>query len=136
MQLRPLPSFAFQPPPEGRRRVLYGHAGVAGRRSAILAVFPGRGFRGSMSEKTNVTPRGISRRSALKTLGAGAGAAALLPFLSDEGLLAFAEVQRRARPASPKVVPQAKFATLQALVDAIIPADDRSPGAREARVAD
>jgi hypothetical protein len=80
--------------------------------------------------------RGISRRTALKTMSAGAGAAALLPWLSDEALLAFVEVQRREGPSSPKVVPAASFATLQALVEAIIPADDRSPGAREARVAD
>jgi hypothetical protein len=89
-----------------------------------------------MSDTTNVMARGISRRTALKTMGAGAGAAALLPWLSDEGLLAFVEVQRREGPPSPKVVPAASFATLEALVEAIIPADDRSPGAREARVAD
>jgi hypothetical protein len=69
-------------------------------------------------------------------MGAGAGAAAMLPWLSDDGLLAFVEVQRREGPRSPKLVPAARFATLQALVEAIIPADDRSPGAREARVAD
>lgn len=89
-----------------------------------------------MSDTTKVTARGISRRSALRTLGAGAGAAALLPWLSDEGLLAFTEVQRLGAPSSPKVVPAASFATLEALVEAIIPADERSPGAREARVAD
>lgn len=89
-----------------------------------------------MSDPTNVPARGISRRAALRTLGAGAGAAALLPWLSDEGLLAFTEVQRRDAPPSPKVVPAASFVTLQAFVEAIIPTDERSPGAREARVAD
>jgi hypothetical protein len=89
-----------------------------------------------MSDTTKVTARGISRRAALKALGTGAGATALLPWLSDEGLLAFVEVQRREGPPTPKVVPAASFATLEALVEAIIPADDRSPGAREARVAD
>lgn len=89
-----------------------------------------------MSDTSDVTARGISRRTALRTLGAGAGAAALLPWLSDEGLLAFVEVQRRVGPPAPKVVPAPSFATLQALVEAIIPTDDRSPGAREARVAD
>ncbi len=89
-----------------------------------------------MSEPTNVTTRGVSRRTALRTLGAGAGAAALLPWLSDENLLAFVEVQRRQAPPRPKVVPAASFETLQTLVEAIIPADERSPGAREARVAD
>ena len=37
---------------------------------------------------------GVSRRAALKTLGTGAGAVTLLPWLSDEGLLAFADIQR------------------------------------------
>lgn len=87
-----------------------------------------------MADTSGSTGRHISRRTVLKTLSAGAGAAALLPWLSDEGLLAFVEVQRR--PPAPKVVPAASFRTLQALVEAIIPADDRSPGAREARVAD
>lgn len=83
----------------------------------------------------SLTPA-VSRRDALKALGAGAGAVAVWPWLSDEGLLAFTDVQRRNAPPSPKVVPAARFATLQALVEAIIPADDRSPGAKEARVAD
>ena len=40
---------------------------------------------------------GVSRRAALKTLGTGAGAVTLLPWLSDQGLLAFAGIQRTAR---------------------------------------
>ena len=47
----------------------------------------------------------VSRRTALKALGAGAGAVALLPWLSDEGLIAFTDVQRRQAPPIPKVVP-------------------------------
>lgn len=78
----------------------------------------------------------VSRRTALRALGAGAGAATLLPWLSDEGLLAFTDVQQRKAPPRPRVVPAVRFATLEALVDAIIPSDDRSPGAKEARVAD
>lgn len=72
----------------------------------------------------------------LRTLGAGTGAAALLPWLSDASLLAFTDIQRRQRPPNPKALPLASFIILEAFVDAIIPADDRSPGAREARVAD
>jgi hypothetical protein len=79
---------------------------------------------------------GMSRRAALKALGASAGAAAVPPWLSDDGLLAFTDIQRRNAPPSPKVLTAARFATLQAFVEAIIPADDRSPGAKEARVAD
>lgn len=82
------------------------------------------------------TSDGVTRRTALRTLGAGAGAAVLLPWLSDAGLLAFTELQRRNAPPAPRALAAARFATLETLVDALIPADDRSPGAREARVAD
>jgi hypothetical protein len=78
---------------------------------------------------------GITRRAALKALGTGAGTVALLPLLSEQGLLAFSRIQS-APAAAPKVLSASQFATLEALVEAIIPADDRSPGAREARVAD
>jgi hypothetical protein len=78
----------------------------------------------------------VSRRDALKTIGAGAGAMVALPWLSEEGLAAFAEIQTsRAAPVL-KVLSAAQYATTEALVEAIIPADDRSPGAKEARVAD
>lgn len=77
-----------------------------------------------------------SRRAALKTLGATASAVALVPWLSDEGLLAYARIQASNAPAKPLVFTPAQFATLEAFVDTLIPADDRSPGAREARVAD
>lgn len=78
----------------------------------------------------------ISRRVALRSLGAGAGAIAVLPWLSDEGAQAFAALQRTgARPALKALTP-AQYATLDVLVDAIIPTDERSPGAREARVPD
>lgn len=89
-----------------------------------------------MSDPTIPTTGTVSRRTALRTFGASAGAAALLPWLSDQGLLAFTELQQRNAPPAPRVVPTARFVTLEALVDAIIPADERSPGAKEARVAD
>ena len=78
----------------------------------------------------------VTRRSALKILGAGAGSVVVLPWLSDEGVAAFAEIQRtNAKPAL-KVFSAAQYATFGALAEAIIPADERSPGAKEARVAD
>ena len=43
-----------------------------------------------------VAKRSVSRRVALRSLGAGAGAVALLPWLSDEGAQAFAALQRTA----------------------------------------
>jgi hypothetical protein len=59
-----------------------------------------------------------------------------MPWLSEDGLLAFGRIQATEAPSAPKVLSSSQFATLEAFVDAIIPADDRSPGAREARVAD
>jgi hypothetical protein len=80
--------------------------------------------------------KGVSRRAALKALGSAAAAVPLLPLLSREGTLAFAAIQRTRAVAAPKALSRAQFATLEALVEAIIPADERSPGAKEARVAD
>jgi hypothetical protein len=87
-----------------------------------------------MLKRTPSSASGVSRRTALKALGAGA--AALLPALSPEGVLAFARIQATKAASSPKVLSAAAFATLETFVDAIIPTDDRSPGAKEARVAD
>ena len=79
-----------------------------------------------------MTTPSVTRRTALKALGA----TALVPFLSDEGLSAYAEIQAKKAPPRLKVLTVAQYATVEALVEAIIPADERSPGAREARVAD
>ena len=70
----------------------------------------------------------ISRRAALKTMSASA--LTLLPMLSAEGADAFAALQRTGAPAAPKVFTRPQYAAVQALADAIIPADDRSPGAK------
>ena len=78
----------------------------------------------------------VSRRVALKSLGATVGAATMLPWLSDQGVQAFVSIQQSAAIPQPKVLSASQYAALDALVEAIIPADDRSPGAREARVAD
>ena len=74
----------------------------------------------------------VTRRTALKALGA----TALLPWLSDEGLAEFAAVQAKKTAPRLKVLTSAQYKTVDALVEAIIPRDERSPGAREARVAD
>lgn len=78
----------------------------------------------------------LSRRAALKAIGASAGAVALVPWLSDEGLLAYARVQATGAPPQLLVLSPAQYATLEAFVETLIPTDDRSPGARAARVAD
>jgi hypothetical protein len=61
---------------------------------------------------------------------------ALAPWLSDDAAAAFAALQRSAEPAAPRVLTTAELATLRAYVEAILPADERSPGAGEARVAE
>ena|SRR5437867_329295 len=76
------------------------------------------------------------RRAALKALGTGIGAVAALPWLSDEGLLAFARIQETKAAPQLHVLSKPQFETLEVLVEAIIPTDDRSPGAKAARVAD
>ena len=50
--------------------------------------------------------------------------------------LAFARIQETNAAPRPKALTSAQFHTLEVLVEAIIPADDRSPGAKQARVAD
>jgi hypothetical protein len=83
-----------------------------------------------------MTRNPVSRRTALKRISAGAGALALLPLLSDEGLAAFADIQKAGAAPSLKALTAEQYATLEALTEAIIPADERSPGAKQARVAD
>ncbi|MCA1563977.1 MAG: gluconate 2-dehydrogenase subunit 3 family protein [Acidobacteria bacterium] len=78
----------------------------------------------------------LTRRAALKALGATAGAVAFAPWLSDEGLLAYARIQQTNAPPGLLVLSAAQYATLEALVESILPGDDRSPGAKDARVAD
>jgi hypothetical protein len=83
-----------------------------------------------------MTRNPVSRRTALKRISAGASAIALFPLLSDEGLAAFADIQRTSAAPSLKALTAEQYATLEALTEAIIPADERSPGAKQARVAD
>ena len=87
-----------------------------------------------MQKAQELKPAGVSRRTALKAFGTGIGTVAALPWLSDEGLLAFARIQENNAPPQPKVFSPSQFATLELLVDAMIPTDDRSPGAKQATV--
>ena len=57
----------------------------------------------------------VTRRTALKALGA----AALLPWLSDEGLAEFAAVQARKAAPRLKVLTAAQYKTVEALVEAM-----------------
>jgi len=78
----------------------------------------------------------VSRREVLKGLGVTLGAAASWPFLSPAAAEALEEV--RATGAAPQLVFLTKdqYALVDALSERLIPADDHSPGARAARVAD
>ena len=89
-----------------------------------------------MQKAVESRPEQVSRRTALRAIGTGIGTVAALPWLSDEGLLAFARIQETNAAPDPKVLSRSQFETLEVLVDAIIPTDDRSPGAKQARVAD
>src|SRR5258707_14925546 len=89
-----------------------------------------------MEKAEESQPSHLSRRAALKAFGTGIGTVAALPWLSDEGLLAFARIQETNAAPQLKVLSPPQFATLEVLVDAIIPTDQRSPGAKQARVAD
>ena len=89
-----------------------------------------------MEKEADSQPAHLSRRAALKAIGAGIGTVAALPYLSDAGLLAFARIQETNAAPQLKVLSPTQFATLEVLVDAIIPTDERSPGAKQARVVD
>lgn len=81
-------------------------------------------------------PTAVTRRAALKALGTTAGAVVALPWLSEEGLLAFSRIQETRAAPNPRILSASQFATLESLAEAIIPSDERSPGAKDARVAD
>ncbi|CAN5654866.1 hypothetical protein BH24ACI4_BH24ACI4_33110 [soil metagenome] len=59
----------------------------------------------------------LSRRAALKAIGGTAGAAALVPWLSDEGLLAYSRIQATGAPPQLLVLSPAQYATLEAFVE-------------------
>jgi len=93
-----------------------------------------------MSEHAQQVPEraaaGVSRRGALKTLGAVAGAYAAWPYLSDSAADAFAIIQKTQPAPKLAFLSASQYATVDAVSETIIPADDHSPGARAARVAD
>lgn len=77
-------------------------------------------------------PLTLSRRAAFKVLGA----IAVWPYLSDPAAEAFAAIQSGKGPPKLAFLTATQYATVDALTEAIIPADEASPGARGARVAD
>jgi hypothetical protein len=87
----------------------------------------------SADDRTIPSP---SRRAAMKTIGAGVGALAVWPALSDEAVGAFLSIQRSQAAPKLRFLSAAQYATTDALAETLIPADSHSPGARAARVAD
>src|SRR5690349_17524610 len=87
---------------------------------------------GAMPNDATSSGVDAGRRTALKALAT----VAALPWLSDEGLMAFARLQETNAAPQLKVLSKPQFDALEVLTEAIIPTDDRSPGAKQARVAD
>jgi hypothetical protein len=80
------------------------------------------------------TPK-ISRRATLERLGAAAAGIAVWPYISASAAAAFAGIRADDRPTL-VFLTAVQYETIDSLAEAIIPADDHSPGARAARVAD
>lgn len=83
-------------------------------------------------EQGGSQPVMISRRAAVKAIGA----LAVWPYLSDRAAHAFAAIQASQGPPALAFLTASQYTTLDALTETLIPADARSPGARDARVAD
>ena len=81
------------------------------------------------NDKPAAEPSGVTRRDLLK---AAAGALAAAPLL---GRAAVAETPQAASGYTPLFFTKDEFAMVDELSELIIPADDHSPGAREAQVA-
>ena len=80
-------------------------------------------------------PRHVTRRTALKAFGTASAQPRPCRGCRTRVCSRSRESRRPTRPPAPNsLAPQ--FQTLEALVEAIIPTDERSPGAKEARVAD
>lgn len=86
----------------------------------------------------------VDRRRALKIIGVGVGATSALPMLESTALGQHGNHgQGMAKPASKttgvkpalKFFTPAEFVAVETITELIIPADDHSPGAREAQVA-
>jgi hypothetical protein len=76
-----------------------------------------------------------SRRDALK-LAMGVGAAAMIPLVPADVAEAAQKAVASGKPAALKFFTVAQHRAVDALTEVIIPTDERSPGARAAKVAD
>ena len=77
----------------------------------------------------------LSRRDALK-LAVGVGAAVMIPLVPADVAAAAQKAVASGKPAALKFFTVAQHRAVDALTEVIIPTDERSPGARAAKVAD
>ena len=89
-----------------------------------------------MEKAAGSQPSHLSRRAALKAIGAGIGTVAALPWLSDEGMLAFVRIQETNAAPQLKVLSPTQFATLEVLVGSDHSGRRPVSGAKQARVVD
>jgi gluconate 2-dehydrogenase gamma chain len=78
--------------------------------------------------------KGISRRTALKVIAAGVGGATTV--LGQHNHHETSTAQANSRPRQAHFFTEPEFALISVISDLIIPADEHSPGAAEARVAE
>ena len=81
-------------------------------------------------------PLTVSRRTAVRSFGAAVAGVAVWPYLSEPAAEAFTRIQSTGAPPALAFLSPAQYATVDAVAETMIPADDHSPGARAARVAD
>lgn len=88
-----------------------------------------------MSHHEHRSDADLSRRDALK-LAVGVGVAVMIPLVPAEVAAAAQRAVASGTPAALKFFTAAQHRAVDALTEVIIPTDERSPGARAARVAD
>ena len=88
-----------------------------------------------MSHHEHPSDLDLSRRDALK-IAMGVGAAAMIPLVPAEVAAAAQRAVASGKPVALKFFTAAQHRTVDALTEVIIPTDERSPGARAAKVAD
>lgn len=88
-----------------------------------------------MSHHERPSDLDLSRRDALK-IAMGVGAAAMIPLVPAEVAAAAQRAVASGKPVALKFFTAAQHRTVEALTEVIIPTDERSPGAKAAKVAD
>ena len=88
-----------------------------------------------MSHHEHQTDLELSRRDALK-IAVSVGAAAMIPLVPAEVAEAAQKAVASGKPVALKFFTAAQHRTVDVLTEVIIPTDERSPGARAAKVAD